>query len=54
MPAKRTLDTHGIIHHVHINELNGDSYRLKHSANRKSTTVRADQNKASADSRPTD
>ena len=37
-----------------ILELNGDSYRLKHSASRKRATAGAEQNKASADSRPAD
>ena len=43
-----------LTHHVHILELNGDSYRLKHSASRKRTAAGAEQNKASADSQPAD
>jgi hypothetical protein len=43
-----------LAHHVHILELNGDSYRLKHSASRKRTAAGAEQNKASTDSRPAD
>jgi DNA replication protein DnaC len=43
-----------LTHHVHILALNGDSYRLKHSASRKRTAAVAEQNKASADSQPTD
>jgi nitrate/nitrite transport system ATP-binding protein len=41
-----------LTHHVHILELNGDSYRLKHSASRKRATIGADQNKASTDRQP--
>ena len=43
-----------LAHHVHSLELNGDSYRLKHSASRKRTVAGAEQNKASTDSRPAD
>lgn len=43
-----------LAHHVHSLELNGDSYRLKHSASRKRTAAGAEQNKASTDSRPAD
>ncbi len=43
-----------LTHHVHILELNGDSYRLKHSASRKRASVGAEQNKAIADSQPAD
>ncbi len=43
-----------LTHHVHILEMNGDSYRLKHSASRKRTAIVAEQNKASADNQPAD
>ena len=43
-----------LAHHVHILELNGDSYRLTHSASRMRTAAGAEQNKASTDSRPAD
>ncbi len=43
-----------LTHHVRILELNGDSYRLKHSASCKRVTAGAEQNKASADSQPAD
>ena len=41
-----------LTHHVDILKLNGDSYRLKHSANRKHATIGSKQNKASTDSQP--
>jgi DNA replication protein DnaC len=43
-----------LTHHVHILELNGDSYRLKHSASRKRTAAGTEQNKATRDNQPAD
>jgi len=43
-----------LTHHVHLPELNGDSYRLKHSASRRRAAAGAEQNKGSADSQHTD
>jgi DNA replication protein DnaC len=39
-----------LTHHVHILELNGESYRLRQSAGRRRSTVRAEQNQATTDS----
>jgi DNA replication protein DnaC len=39
-----------LTHHVHILELNGESYRLRQSAGRRRSTVRAEQDQATTDS----
>jgi hypothetical protein len=38
-----------LTHHVHILEMNGESYRLKQSAGRRQRAARAEQNQATTD-----